>query len=91
MLVSSCMCWVSCVPPVAILRAVFCTICSLSVLVSDALGDRPYGRSILEYGSGCGFVCCEYGFLVFAPLCRGEDFMLIVLHALVAARSMDLL
>ena len=29
---------VSCVHPVAILRAVFCTICSLSMFVSDALG-----------------------------------------------------
>ena len=28
---------VSCVHPVAILRAVFCTICSLSMFVSDAL------------------------------------------------------
>ena len=64
---------VSCVHPVAILRAVFCTICSLSMFVSDALGIA-YGRSILEYGSGYGFVCCEYGFLMFAPLCRGDDF-----------------
>ena len=31
---------VSCVHPVAILRAVFCTICSLSMLVSDALDDH---------------------------------------------------
>ena len=31
---------VSCVYPVAILRAVFCTICSLSMFVSDALGDH---------------------------------------------------
>ena len=60
---------VSCVHPVAILRAVFCIICSLSMLVSDALGG-----SILEYGSSYGSVCCEYGFLMFAPLCRGEDF-----------------
>ena len=30
----------SCVHPVAILRAVFCTICSLSMFVSDALGDH---------------------------------------------------
>ena len=58
--------------PVAIPRAVFCTICSLSMFVSDALGD--HGRSILEYGSGYGFVCGEYGFLVFVPLGRGEDF-----------------
>ena len=40
--VSSCRCCVlvSCVHPVAILRAVFCTICSLSMFVSDALGDH---------------------------------------------------
>ena len=31
---------VSCVHPVAILRTVFCTICSLSRLVSDALDDH---------------------------------------------------
>ena len=31
---------VSCVHPVAILRAVFCTICSLSMFVLDALGDH---------------------------------------------------
>ena len=31
---------VSCVHPVAILSAVFCTICSLSMLVSDTLGDQ---------------------------------------------------
>ena len=31
---------VSCVHAVAILRAVFCTICSLSIFVSDALGDH---------------------------------------------------
>ena len=42
MLVSSCRCCmlVLCVHPVAILSAVFCIICSLSMLVSDALGDQ---------------------------------------------------
>ena len=39
------------------------------MLVSDALGG-----SILQYGSSFGFVYCEYGFLMFPPLCRGEDF-----------------
>ena len=73
-LVSSCRCCVlvSCVHPVAILRAGFCTICSLSMFVSDALGDHMV--EALEYGSGYGFVCGEYGFFVFAPLGRGEDF-----------------
>ena len=64
---------VSCVHLVAILRAVFCTICSLSMLVSDALGDHMV-EAYSEYVSGYGFVCCEYGFLVFAPLCRGGYF-----------------
>ena len=59
---------VSCVHQVAILRAVFCTICSLSMFVSDA-----YGIIIHEYGSGYGVVCGKYGCLVFAPLGRGED------------------
>ena len=34
---------VSCVYPVAILRTVFCIICSLSMLVLDALGDHMQG------------------------------------------------
>ena len=57
---------VSCVHPVAVLRAVFCTICSLSMFVSDALGDHM----VEAYSSTAvyGFVCGEYGFLVFAPL-----------------------
>ena len=74
-LVSSCRCCVlvSCIHPVAILRAVFCTIYSLSMFVLDALGDHmveAYSSTGLVYG----FVCGEYGFLVFAPLGRGEDF-----------------
>ena len=82
---------VSCVHLVAILRAVFCTICSLSMLVSDALGDHMV-EAYSEYVSGYGFVCCEYGFLVFAHFVEvGTLSMLIVLHALVAARSMCLL
>ena len=40
---------VSCVHPVAILRAVFCIICSLSILVSDALGDHM----VEAYSSTC--------------------------------------
>ena len=56
---------VSCVHPVAILRAVFCTICSLSMFFSDALGDHMVEVRTLN--------------------------MLIVLRALVAARSMCLL
>ena len=57
MLVSSCRCCVlvSCVHPVAILRAVFCTICSLSMLVSDALGDH-----MVEAYSSTGLVMAMY-------------------------------
>ena len=33
---------VSCVHAVAIISAVFCIICSLSMLVSDASGDHPH-------------------------------------------------
>ena len=46
---------VSCVHPVAILRAVFCTICSLSMLVSDALGDH-----MVEAYSSTGLVMALY-------------------------------
>ena len=42
--------------------------------------------------SGYGFVCGEYGFLVFAHMVEVRTLsMLIVLRALVAARSMCLL
>ena len=64
---------VSCVHPVAIPRAVFCTICSLSMFVSDALGDHMVD-AYSSTGSGNGFVCGEYGFFMFAPLGRGEVF-----------------
>ena len=46
---------VSCVHPVAILRAVICTICSLSMLVSDALGDH-----MVEAYSSTGLVMALY-------------------------------
>ena len=60
---------VSCVHPVAILRAVFCTICSLSMFVSDALGDHMVD-------SNTGLVMAFYvaSMVSFAPLGRGEDF-----------------
>ena len=69
--VSSCRCCVlvSCVHPVAILRAVFCTICSLSMFVSDALGDH-----MVEAYSSTGLVMASMVSFVFAPLGRGEDF-----------------
>ena len=74
-LVSSCRCCVlvSCVQPVAILRAVFCTICSLSMFVSDALGDHmveAYSSTVLVMAL---YVASMF-FCVFAPLGRGEDF-----------------
>ena len=75
----------SCVHPVAILRAVLCTICSLSMFVSDALGDHMVG--ILEYGFFVFMVSlCLYHLVEVRTLS-----MLIVLRALVAARSMCLL
>ena len=92
-LVSSCRCCVlvSCVHPVAILRAVFCTICSLSMFVSDALGDH-----IVEAYSSTGLVMALYVAsmvsLCLPHLVEVRTFsMLIVLRALVAARSMCLL
>ena len=48
------MCWVLCFP-VAILRAVLCTICSLSLFVSDALGDH-----MVEAYSSTGLVMALY-------------------------------
>ena len=47
---------VSCVHPVAILRAVFCTICSLSMFVSDALGDHM----VEEYSSTVWLWLCMW-------------------------------
>ena len=52
MLVSSCRCCVlvSHVHPVGIRRAVFCTVCSLFVFVSDIIGDQivlPYSSVVL--------------------------------------------
>ena len=79
---------VSCVHPVAILRAVFCTICSLSMFVSDALGDH-----MVEAYSSTGLVMALYvAGMVSLCLVEVRTFsMLIVLRALVAARSMCLL
>ena len=80
-------CWLSCVHPVAILRAVFCTICSLSMFVSDALGDH-----MVEAYSSTGLVMALYVAsmvsLCLPHLVEVRTFsMLIVLRALVAARS----
>ena len=47
---------------VAILRAVFCTICSLSMFVSDALGDHMVGLQTTQPTSGgavtADSICC---------------------------------
>ena len=81
---------VSCVHPLAILRAVFCTICSLSMFVSDALGE------LVEAYSSTGLVMALY-VASMVSLCLPHLVevrtlsMLIVLRALVAARSMCLL
>ena len=82
---------VSCVHPVAILRAVFCTICCLSMFVSDALGDH-----MVEAYSSTGLVMALYVAsmvsLCLPHLVEVRTFsMLIVLRALIAARSMCLL
>ena len=92
-LVSSCMCCVlvSCVHPVAILSVVFCIICSLSMLVSDALGDQ-----MVEAYSSTGLVMALYvASMVSLSLPHFVEVrllsMLIVLRAFVAAKSMCLL
>ena len=83
---------VSCVHSVAILRAVFCIICSLSMLVSDALGDH-----MVEAFSSTGLVMALYVASMVSLLCLPHFVvvrtlsMLIVLHAFVAAKSMCLL
>ena len=77
--------------PVAILRAVFCTICSLSMFVSDALGDymvEPYSSTCLVmavYVASMASLCFPH-LVEVVTLSR-----LIVLRALVVARSMCLL
>ena len=82
---------VSCVHPVAILSAVFCTICSLSKFVSDALGDH-----MVEAYSSTGMVMALY-MASMVSLCLPHLLevmtlsMLVVLRALVAASSMCLL
>ena len=81
---------VPCVHPVAILSAVFCIICSLSMLVSDALGDH-----MVEAYSSTGLVMALYVESM-VSLCLSHFVevrtrsMLIVLRALVAVRSMCL-
>ena len=78
---------VLCVHPVAILRAVFCIICSLSMFVSDALGYH-----MVEAYSSTGLVVASMVSLCLPHLVEVRTFsMLIVLRALVAARSMCLL
>ena len=93
MLVASCKCCrlVSCVHPVASLSAVFFTVCSLSMLVSDALGDI-----MVEAYSSTGLVMALY-VASMVSLCLPHFVevrtlsMLIVLHVLVAAKSMCLM
>ena len=79
---------VSCVHPVAILSAVFYIICSLSMLVSDALGGQ-----MVEAYSSTGLVMALYvASMVSFCLPHFVEVrtlsMLIVLRALVAAKSM---
>ena len=63
--VSSCRCcmFVSCVHPVAVLKAAFCMTCSLLMLVEYAIGDHTeeaYSRAGLIGSHDC---------LLFAPCC----------------------
>ena len=82
---------VSCVHPVAILRAVFCTICSLSMLVSDALGDHMV-EACLSTGLVMALYVASMVSLCLPPFVKVRTLsMLIVLRALVVARSMCLL
>ena len=81
----------SCVHPAAIPRAVPCTICSLSMSVSDALGDHT-----VEAHSSTGPAMALHVASMVSPclphLVEVRTFsMLIVLRVLVAARSMCLL
>ena len=64
---------VSCVHPVAILRAVFCTICSLSMFVSDALGDH-----MVEAYSSTGLVMALYVATSSYPLIDSFDVLFII-------------
>ena len=78
---------VSCVNPVAILSAVFCILCSLSMLVSHALGDQ-----MVEAYSSTGLVMALYVASMVPHFVEVRTLsMLIVLRALVAAKSMYLL
>ena len=62
--------FVSCVQPVAMRSAVFCTVCILCIFVVDAMGDHM----MVAYSSMglvmAKFVCGEYRFFMFAPLGR---------------------
>ena len=79
---------VSCVHPVALLSAVFCIICSLSILVSDALGDH-----MVEAYSSTGLVMamCVASMVSLCLPHLVEVSTLGMLIVLAAARSMCLL
>ena len=80
------------VRPVEILSAMFCGICSLLVLVSDASGDHPYGGNVLKYGSYYGFVCCEDRFLCFPHVVHVSALSIcIIFRAFVVVIYMSLL
>ena len=73
--VSSCRCcmFVSCVHPVTVLNAAFCMICSLLMLVEDAIGDHTE-----EAYSRVGLITALYisheCLLLFTPSCCSECF-----------------
>ena len=76
-----------------VLSAVFCIICSLSMLISDALGDHMV--EAYEYGSSQLGVYMYVASMVSLCLPHFVEVrnlsMLIVLRVLVAAKSMFLL
>ena len=89
---SACRCcvFVSVVHPVAFLSAVFCVICSLLMLVSDASGDHMV--EMYEYWSCYGFVCCDDHFFLFPHVVDVSALSIcIVLRPLVVVISMCLL
>ena len=81
---------VSCVHPVAIIRVVFCTICSVSMFVSDALGDYMV-EAYLSTGLVMAlYVASRVSLCLYHLVEVSTLSMLIVLRALVASMSMCL-
>ena len=65
-----CCMFASCVHPVAVINAAFCTTCSILMLVKDARGDDNE-RGILQSKSHNCFVGSHECLLLFTPLYCG--------------------